>query len=144
MLRYLGEAAQRGRACGACDACAPNLPRPWQGLTVSAVEATEAVREDAEAVALTLIDGVEGGQWSRTNLLRTVLGRSGGPHALPERLRSHGCFGRLSLLGEQEVQDLIDRLIDGAWVEEVELTGRDYKTLRLTGEGRRRLRGIVP
>ena len=144
MLRYLGEAVLNGRPCGACDACTSDLPRPWQDLTISAADAAEAVREDAEAVALTLIDGVEGGQWSRTNLIRTLIGRHSGAHPLSGRLRSHGCFGRLSLLEEQEVQDLIDRLMEEAWVEEVEPTGRDYKTLRLTGDGRRRLRGIVP
>jgi ATP-dependent DNA helicase RecQ len=147
MLRYLGEPdPPDGTAdcCGACDACTPELPRPWQDLTINAEDAAEAVREEAEAIVLILIDGTERGRWSRRNLVRTLLGQSGGKFPLPEMLRSHGCHGRLSLLTNQEVQCLIDKLIVRGWAEEHTVEGHGYQTLRLTPEGRRTVRGRYP
>ena len=143
MLRYLGEKHPPGgdsKACGGCDACTLDLPRRWLAAAVSPDSVAEAVREDAEAVTLILVDGVEGGQWSRRNLVRTLLGRVVGDHPRYQRLRSHGCHGRLSLLDEREVDDLIDSLIDDRWVEEYTPEGREYASLRLTDEGRRILR----
>ena len=147
MLRYLGEPdPPQGdpRACGACDACTPTLHRPWSGTQIDGKDAADAVREEADAIALILIDGVERGRWSGRNIVRTLLGASGGKYRLPRVLRSHGCYGRLSLLGEREVQNLIDKLIAERWVEEHTPEGRDYTSLRLTHEGRRTLRGRYP
>ena len=147
MLRYLGEpdppdgAAER---CGACDACTPELPRPWRDSTIDAEDAADVLREEAESIVLILIDGTEGGQWSRNNLVRTLRGASGGKYPLHEMLRSHGCFGRLSLLDEREVQKLIDGLTDEGWVEEYNPEDRGYQSLRLTPEGRRTVRGRYP
>ena len=56
---------------------------------------------------LILIDSVERGRFSRRNLVRTVHGDSGGKFPLHDSLRAHGCFGRLSLLEEHEVERLI-------------------------------------
>lgn len=147
MLRYLGEPdPPEGNAigCGACDACTPDLPRPWQASTINVEDAAEVVREEAEAIVLILIDGVERGLWSRNNLVRTLRGQSGGKFPLNEILRAHGCFGRLALLDEQEVQDLFDSLIADGWVEEHIPAGRDYPTLRLTHEGRQAVRCRYP
>ena len=147
MLRYLGEEDPTDRdaeACGACDACTPDLPRPWLASEIAPESVLDAVREDAVAVALILIDGVEGGQWSRRNLVRTLLGRVVGDHPRYERLRSDGCYGRLSLLDEQEVEDLLDKLIVGGHVEETAPEGRHYNTLLLTSDGRRLLQGRSP
>ena len=147
MLRYLGETdPPEGTAsgCGACDACTPELSRPWRDAPIDLEDATDLVREEAEPVALILVDGAEGGRWSRRNLERALRGDGGGPHPLHARLRTHGCYGRLSLLDEQEIQALIDGLIDEDWVEEYTPEGRDYQSLRLTVEGRRTVRGRYP
>ncbi len=147
MLRYLGEPdppAGTAVSCGACDACTPDLSRPWHDSPVDPEDAADAVRAEAEAIALVLIDGAERGQWSRRNLIRALRGDAGGKYPLPEMLRAHGCYGRLSLLDEQEVQDLIDELIDEGWVEEHTPEGRGYQALRLTPEGRRTVRGRYP
>ena len=147
MLRYLGEThLPEGTAsgCGACDACTPELPRPWRDAPINPEDAADLVREEAEPVALILVDGVEGGRWSRRNLERALRGDGGGPHPLHKRLRTHGCYGRLSLLDEPEIQELIGELIDEGWVEEYTPEGRDYQSLRLTAEGRRTVRGRYP
>ena len=143
MLTYLGEPDPPdgdSLLCGACDACTPELPRPWQGSAMALEDAADAVRADAKTIALILIDGVEGGRWSRRNLVRTLRGESGGKFPLHEMLRAHGCYGRLSLLSEQETQDLVDQLIDEEWVEEYVPEDRDYPSLHLTHEGRKMLR----
>ena len=147
MLRYLGEPDPPGgeaERCGGCDACTPDLPRPWRDSPIDPADAADAQREDAEAITLVLIDGTERGQWSRRNLVRTLRADAGGKYPLPQMLRVHGCYGRLSLLDAQEVQDLIDELIDKGWVEEYTPEGRDYVSLRLTLEGRRTARGRYP
>ena len=147
MLRYLGESdpAQGDPwVCGTCDSCTPDLHRPWKGLEIAYEDAADAQREQAEAVALILIDDVEAGRWSRLNLERTLLGRSGGAHPLRERLRSHGCYGRLSLLTQQGVQRLVDELIAEGCVEQYTPAERDYESLRLTDEGRSRRRNRYP
>lgn len=144
MLRYLGEPdppEADPSVCGACDACTPDLPRPWRDSAVAVEDAADAVRADAAAIALVLIDGVEGGRWSRRNLVRTLRGQSGGQYLLPKMLRANGCYGRLSLLKEQEVQDLFDRLIDDGFLEQYTPEGRDYSSLRLTADGRRLVPG---
>ena len=144
MLRYLGEPDLPGPAffvCGGCDACTPGLPRPWQGLEIDPDHVREAVGEGAAAAILLLVDDLEGGQWSRPNLVRTLRGDAGGPHPLKERLRLHSCFDRLGLLEEQDVDELIDGLISEGYVEEFRPEGRGYVTLRLTGEGRDFFRG---
>ena len=147
MLRYLGEPDPPGgkaARCGACDACTPDLPRPWQDSPIDPEDAADALREQAEAIALVLIDGAERGQWSRRNLVRTLRADAGGKYPLPRVLRTHGCYGRLSLLDEQEVQALIDELIEQSWVEEHTREGHNYQTLRLTHDGRRTVRGRYP
>ena len=147
MLRYLGEFDPPGgkaARCGACDACTPELPRPWHDSPIDPEDATDALREQAEAIALVLIDGAERGQWSRRNLVRALRADAGGKYPLPRVLRTHGCYGRLSLLDEQEVQALIDELIEQSWVEEHTPEGHNYQTLRLTHDGRRTVRGRYP
>ena len=150
MLRYLGETDPTEGdpwKCGACDACTPELPRPWRAVTVAPEAAADAVREEAEAVVLVLLDGVEKARWSRRNLVRALLGRVEGKEDRYRHLRSHGCYGRLAPLAEQEVQELLDRMIGEDGVEEVEVVRRDggsYRTLRLTPKGRRTLRDKYP
>ena len=76
--------------------------------------------------------------------MRTLRADAGGKYPLPRVLRTHGCYGRLSLLDEQEVQALIDELIEQGWVEEHTREGHNYRTLRLTHDGRRTVRGRYP
>ena len=147
MLRYLGESdapADTASGCGACDACTPELPRPWRDAPIDPEDAADLVRQEAEPVTLILVDGVEGGRWSRRNLERALRGAGGGPHPLHARLRTHGCYGRLSLLDEPEIHKLIDELIDEGWVEEYTPESREYQSLRLTAEGRRTVRERYP
>ena len=147
MLRYLGEPDPPGggaERCGACDACTPELPRPWHDSPIDPKDAADALREEAEAITLVLIDGTERGQWSRRNLQRTLRADAGGKYPIPQKLRAHGCYGRLSLLEAQEVHDLIDELIHKGWVEEHTPEGRDYLSLRLTSEGRSTVQGRYP
>ena len=128
MLRYLGEPDPPNVTpvrCGTCDACTPELPRPWHDSPIAPEDASDALREEAEAIALVLLDGVERGQWSRRNLVRTLRADAGGKHALHQALRAHSCYGRLSLLDEREVQELIDELIAEGRVEEYTPEGRD-------------------
>ena len=154
MLRYLGEPDPPDGdpwICGACDTCTPGLPRPWQGSAIDPGDAADAVREDAPAIVLALVDSVESGQWSRYNLVRTLLGEASSKHQgqgskypLHNILRSHSCYGRLALLDEQEIQEFITNQIDDGYIEEVIPDGRDYNTLRLTVEGRGFLHGRYP
>ena len=147
MLRYLGEPDPPGgkaARCGACDACTRELTRPWHDSPIDPEDAKDALREQAEAIALVLIDGAERGQWSRRNLVRTLRADAGGKYPLPRVLRTHGCYGRLSLLDKREVQGLIDELIGNSWVEEHTPEGHNYQTLRLTHDGRRTVRGRYP
>ncbi len=147
MLQYLGEPdppGDKAARCGACDACTPELPRPWHDSPIDPEDANDALREQAEAIALVLIDGVERGQWSRRNFVRTLRADAGGKYPLNRVLRAHGCYGRLSLLDEREVQGLIDELIGKSWVEEHTREGHSYQTLHLTHAGRRTVRGRYP
>ena len=147
MLQYLGEPdppGDKAARCGACDACTPELPRPWHDSPIDPEDANDALREQAEAIALVLIDGVERGQWSRRKLVRTLRADAGGKYPLNRVLRAHGCYGRLSLLDEREVQGLIDELIGKSWVEEHTPERHNYQTLRLTHDGRSTVRGRYP
>ena len=140
MLRYLGEAEalrDETASCGACDACTPELPRPWTDSAIAVEDVADAVRSEAAMVALILIDGAEAGQWSRRNLARTLRGESGGKFPLNEMLRVNGCFGRLAPLSAREVDDLFEDLIADGCLEQFTPEGRDYSSLRLTSEGRR-------
>lgn len=147
MLRYLGDTdlpESTASRCGGCDACTPELPRPWRDAPIDLEDAATLIREEAEPIVLILLDGVEGGQFSRRNLKRTLRGAGGGQYPLPEQLRMHGCYGRLSLLDDHEIQDFIEGLIEQGWVEAYTPAGRKYRSLRLTAEGRQRLRDRYP
>ena len=143
MLRYLGEPDPAFEACGGCDACTPDLPRPWARIDIRAEQVREAVQETALPTVLMLIDDVERGQFSRRNLIRTLRGDGGKPYPLPRQLLLHGCFDRLAMLEEEQVVSLVDGLIEDHYIEQVEvrLEGRSYVTLRLTDDGREVLHG---
>ena len=143
MLRYLGEPDPAFGNCGGCDACTPDLPRPWQGIEIKTQQVREAVQETALLTTLLLVDDVEGGNWSRRNLIRTLRGDDREPYRLKPQLRLHGCFDRLGMLDSNEVEALVDELIRDGLVQEIEVTveGRSHMTLRLTQGGRELLAG---
>ena len=141
MLRYLGEMSPGFERCGGCDACTPDLHRPWDAIEVHAEQVQEAVQETAQITILILIDSVSGGQWSRRNLIRTLRGDGGGPHPLDERLALHSCFAQLAMLTVEQVEEQVEGLIEEGILEAVRPEGRTYETLRLTEEGRRVVRG---
>ncbi len=142
MLRYLGENEPASMRCGRCDACTPDLPRPWAEFNIRVDDMQEAVQDTAQPLVLMLVDDVEGGKFSRRSLVRTLRGEGGGPHPLSEHLKLHGCFGRLAMLAVEQVEQVIDELIDSGHIEEVEVQegGRTWKTLRLAPEGRKALK----
>ncbi len=138
MLRYLSESDAVAVPCGGCDACTPDLPRPWANVDIRAADVQEATQEAAQPLVLLLVDDVEGGNFSRVSLVRTLQGESGGRYPLNERLRIHNCFGRLAMLTAEQVEEVIDDLIASDHIEETEVRREDrtWKTLRLTPEGR--------
>ncbi len=138
MLRYLGEKEPASMRCGGCDACTPDLPRPWAEFNIRVDHMQEAVQDTAQPLVLMLVDDAGGGKFSRQSLVRTLRGEGGGPHPLSEHLKLHECFGRLAMLAAEQVEQVIDELIDSDHIEEVEVQkgGRTWKTLRLTPEGR--------
>ena len=143
MLRYLGEPDPAFDVCGACDACTSDLARPWQEIEIKSDQVRDAVAETAAVTTLLLVRDVEAGNWSRRNLIRTLLGDGGGAHPLKDTLRLHGCFDRLGMLERRQVEELVDELIQDGSMHEVEVSydGRSHMTLRLTAHGREVLGG---
>jgi ATP-dependent DNA helicase RecQ len=134
MLRYLG--GDPPTACGGCDVCAPDLARPWQDVALTQEDLTEFV--PAEAICLAMLNDLGDHRFSRTNLVRSLVGEERG-HPLSERLRRSFWFGRLSLLGARKVDEVLDGLVARGWAE---IVGGDYKqleyeTVRITDEGRK-------
>ena len=140
MLLYLGDTKVDFR-CGGCDACTPDLPRPWRDSHVTQDQIHQAVKEEADKTILILVDSVERGQYSRNNLVRTLRGETAGPYSLPDRLRLNQCFGQLSMMKADEIEERIARLIEDGTLESVCPEGRSYETLRLTEEGRTLVKG---
>lgn len=143
MLRYLGESDSISASCGGCDACTTDLPRPWAAIDIRAEDMQETTAQDtAPPLVLMLIDDVEGGNFSRPNLVRTLRGENRGRYPLSKHLELHNCFGRLAILTDEQVEEVIDELIASERVAEAEARkgSRTWKTLRLTSEGREVLR----
>jgi len=141
MLAYLGEREPGFDTCGGCDACTPDLPRPWERTEIHPDQVQEAVQETATLSILILVDSVSRGQWSRRNLVRTLQGDGGGPHPLHRNLTLNSCFAQLAMLTTEQIQDRIDELIDEGILETAKPRDRNYETLRLTDRGRQVVRG---
>ena len=142
MLRYLGESDpfERGYSCGGCDACTPELPRPWAGTGIGVEQMREAVHEGADAIILVLIDDVEGGRCRGATWCGRCVGRAAVPIPCPS---ASGCTAVSTgwAARPEEVEGMIDGMIRDGYLEEVRPGGRTYKTLRLTDDGRSLLRG---
>ena len=160
MLEYFDAAADAVGACGRCDLCS-DLERPWNASRLSAEDLCSSL--PTRRIVLQLLDDTAGVRYSRRNLERALLGQQG-PAAprprlngrsdralleqrgsaaprLPDSLFRHPSFGRLSLLGAEEVARLIDDLIDQGLVVTVEADyeGKPYQSLEITESGRRKL-----
>lgn len=141
MLAYLGERKPGFNTCGGCDACTPDLPRPWKGIEIHPDQVQEAVQETATLSILILVDSVSRGQWSRRNLVRTLRGDGGGPYPLDRNLTLNSCFAQLAMLTTDQIEDRIELLIEEGILEATSPKGRSYETLRLTEQGRQVVRG---
>lgn len=157
LRRYFGEAP--GMPCGTCDRCNPEQRYPWS----STIERDVPDASDILSLGTTLLEVVdwnerraaEGrGQFGRTTLLRILRGDQYAlmrniPAGLAAQarlaaLRSCPYWGVCRTLrrSEAELQSALQRLIQEAYVEEVEITHVDettYTTLRLAERGRQTL-----
>ncbi len=168
MLDYLDAAEAGGHSvpteesqtgCGRCDHCV-ELPRPWAGshLTEAGLQRALPVRR----IALSLLDDVDGRDFSRRNIERTLAGdvfgsvtqprpgrtrqdslaqSSGNAHGrrpVPKGLAQHPTVGRLAFVGRAGVSKIIDQLVEEGLVELVssELEGTAYDQLTITDAGR--------
>ena len=120
MLSYLG--ADAAPTCGACDVCRPDLPRPWLTSEITSDRLQHAVQ--AELVVLALLEDVELAGFSRSNTTR-CLADSRGDFPLPERLAKHHLLGALSHLRFKGVDRVVEEMISGGTVDEVQLEGDD-------------------
>ena len=134
LLQYFGSSGP-GR-CGKCDACAPDLPRPWQTKQVTREQMVDSI--EPRRVVLHLLDWAEGRNFSRGNLESALYGGRRGKKPLSGELQAHPLYGRLRLLGREGVTATIDEMIDEklAVEEPREFNGVSYRTLLLETEGR--------
>lgn len=129
MLRYLG--IETADTCGGCDACTPELPRPWAESAITHERLMAALPKQSNI--LQLIGDMAGRNMARTSIVR-ALTAGGGRFPLPKSLMSHPTFGQLSFLGKEKTNEIIDALIETGQVgeERAEFNGRKYTTLVLT------------
>ena len=134
LLRYLG-ADTTGR-CRACDACAPDIRRPWADFAVTRKQLATAL--PARQAALGLLADCRSMNFSKESYARTLAGDPGPQFSA--WLREHPAFGRLSLLGLERCRAVLDDLVQQGLAEYAarDYEGHRYETLVLTEEGRRR------
>jgi len=129
MLRYLGVTPPD--TCGGCDACTPELLRPWAGSAITYECLVEAFPK--QSTILQLIRDMAGRNMARASIVRALIA-GGGMYPLSESLTNHPAFGQLSFLGKEKTDELIDALIETGQVSEgqAEFNGRKYTTLTPT------------
>lgn len=134
LLEYFG--ASGPGQCGKCDACAPDLPRPWRKKQVTKEQMVDSI--EPRRVVLHLLDWAEGRNFSRRNLESALYGQQPGRDPLSAELQAHPLYGRLRLLGRERITAAIDEMIEKELVAEEprEFNGISYNTLVLTKEGR--------
>ena len=120
--------------CGRCDVCAP-LERRWDKSPITRKALLESIPK--RPIVLQLLYDTEGLRYSRSNVVNALAGRQSAGY-LPRMLANHPTFGRLSFLGEQEVQGLVDDLIDNGDVDSSsgEYNKTTYEILQITPKGR--------
>ena len=134
LLRYLGvDAPDR---CHACDACRPDVQRPWADHAVTRESLAAAL--PARQAALTLLLDCRDRNFSKESYARTL---AGDPRPkFSDWLREHPAFGRLSPLGLDGCRAVLDDLVQHGLAKYAarDYEGHQYETLVLTEEGRRR------
>ena len=133
LLRYLG--ADTTDRCRACDACAPDVRRPWADCAVTREALAAAL--PARQAAVGLLADCRGRSFSKESYARTLAGDPGPQFSA--WLREHPAFGRLSPLGLERCRTVLDDLVQRGLAEYAarDYEGRQYETLVLTDEGRR-------
>ncbi len=107
LLEYLG--VESPDTCGGCDACTPDLPRPWSESEVTHEHLTASI--PARDIILQLVRDVEGSNISRRNMVRALTGETGG-YPLSDSLQKHPTHGLLSFLGTKKTDAIINDLIE--------------------------------
>ncbi len=133
LLKYFG--SEGSDRCGGCDACTPDLPRPWVKTEVTKERLVVSI--EPRRVILHLLDWADGRNFSDRNLKNCLSGKREWP-PLPNQLQTHPLHGRLRLLGVEGVNRTFAEMIKEELVAEEsrELNGIEYKTLVLTAAGR--------
>ena len=133
LLEYFG--SDGSDRCGRCDACTPDLPRPWTKTEVTKERLVESI--EPRRVILHLLDWAYGRNLSDRNLKSCLSGKREWP-PLPNQLQTHPLHGRLRLLGAEGVNRTFEEMIKEELVAEEprELNGTEYKTLVLTANSR--------
>ena len=126
LLGYLG--VEVPSTCGGCDACTPDLPRPWAESEVTEERLTASI--PARNMIMQLVRDMEGRNISRNNMVLALAGRTRG-FSLPNSLQEHPSYGQLSYLGQKRTRDTIDRLVEERQLieKQAEVNGTVYTTL---------------
>jgi len=134
LLRYLG--VDTTDRCRACDACTPDVRRPWANLAVTREALAAAL--PARQAALGLLADCRSMNFSKESYARTLAGDPG--LQFSAWLREHPAFGRLSPLGLELCRAVLDDLVQHGLAEYAarDYEGHRYETLVLTDDGRRR------
>ena len=126
LLEYLG--VKTSRTCGGCDACTPNLPRPWSDSEITDERLAASI--PAHDIILQLVRDMDGRGVSRRNIIQALTGETR-RFPLPASLKEHPTHGQLSYLGTEQTESIVDTLIDNGKVIErqAEFNGTSYPTL---------------
>ncbi len=129
MLNHLG--IETNDICGGCDACTPDLPRPWADSEITQEHLIESI--PMRSIILQLLSDIEGLNISRRNIVRALTGEEGRRFSLPDSLLNHPAYGQLYFLGTDRVNKVIDTLIEDELVieERAEHNRTKYSTLAL-------------
>lgn len=130
LLEYLG--VEVPSTCGGCDACTPDLPRPWTDSDIT--EERLAASIPARNIILQLVRDMEGRNLSRSNMVLALAGTSRG-FSLPSSLQAHPTYGQLSYLGKQKTEKTIDALVEREELieKQAKFNGTVYTTLLPAG-----------
>lgn len=125
--------------CGRCDHCKPDLPRPWEQVDLTLEDLAEGL--PGRQACLSLIGDTQGRGFSEANLVRTLIGDSGGRFPLRPELTEHPTFALLAPLGRNGVLNILDEMVDEGLVERIDTSydRHPYRTLRLTDVGWRQI-----
>ena len=126
LLKYLG--VKVPSTCGGCDACTPDLPRPWADSEINDERLAASI--PAQDIILQLVRDMEGRNISRSNMVLALAGTTRG-FSIPRSLLEHPTYGQLSYLGKKKTGDTIDSLVERRKLieKQAEFNGTAYATL---------------